>query len=287
MATLGSLKLLNSEVDHFDSGLVGLDGSVESGLVDSFDKSGQSSGILSHSEHSPDGGGTSSTDASVDRDVLAFSSEPLCVGILVNERSNESEFVDTLAMLFGLNSSGITDGTSLSSQGFLRGSSGNGSSSGVKFMNALLGGSQGISDLFRDVLFLGKLFSSGSDDRFAMFTNDSSSGDFRFLHNFFSLAFADGLGFLDSRFSSSSKSLFLGVSSLSKSFHSGFFLKDFFFRELRFTNFALSLVYGLVDLFDILSSGFQHRNNDLSLISELDKGVQSGLFGVSSQDNSG
>lgn len=257
MATLGSLKLLNSEVDHSDSGLVGLDGSVKSGLVDSFDKSGQSSGILSHSEHSPDGGGTSSTDASVDSDVLAFSSEPLCVGILVNERSNESEFVDSLAMLFALNSSGITDGTSLSSQGFLHGSSGNGFSSGVKFTNALLGGSQGISDLVLEglslSLSLGKLFSSGSDDRFAMFTSDSSSGDFRVLHNFFSLAFGYGLGFLDSCCSSSSESLFLGVSSLSKSFHSGFFLKDFFFRELRFINFVLSLVYGFVDNFDSVS----------------------------------
>lgn len=140
MAALGGSKLHNSAVNHFDSSFVGLDGSVESGLVDSLDESGQSSGICSHSEHSPDSGGTSSTDASVYGNVLAFSSEPLCMGSFVNERSNKSKFVDALAILVNGNSFCITYGASLSSQGFLLGSSGNRSSLRVDSLDSSLSG---------------------------------------------------------------------------------------------------------------------------------------------------
>lgn len=78
---------------------MGLDGLVESGLMDSLDKMGQSSGVLSHSEHSHDGVGASSTDLSVQTNVMGFSSKPLSVNLSVVQTCVKSCFVDAFATL--------------------------------------------------------------------------------------------------------------------------------------------------------------------------------------------
>jgi len=123
VATLGRFELLNSAMNEPDSSFVGLDGLVESGLMDSLDKVGQSSGILSHSEHSPDSVGASCTDASVQSNMMAFSPKPLSVILLISQTCHKSSFMDTLATLVNVNSSLDTRSLSLGSLEFLSSSS--------------------------------------------------------------------------------------------------------------------------------------------------------------------